>query len=346
MLLRQSKDREADMLVDPRGIRADLEAIDRKEKPDLWVSNQLSYAVTLALHCLGLPFVSFCPPHPLTIPEGGKIYGVPASWPKAIHVDPMDLQALRETAREVEKAFTGEFNRFLKEGCVHAEPVDNAFALTSSLGVLCNYPDFGNDPPHSSKIRRIYLGACVEEQELPERFGELLEKTRQQTPRILMVMGTFLSYRGDVLKACIESAKEQYPESSIFVGAGASADKLKGMGFQDVFIEEFIPQKALLPRMDVVIHHGGNNSFTESLYHGIPMVILPFSSDQFDVAADAERLGIAEVLDPNSLTASSLGRSLKLALSKRGSSILTHWQGHVRGRGPLYGVRELAALGL
>ena len=54
------------------------------------------------------------------------------------------------------------------------------------------------------------------------------------------------------------------------------------------------------------ISHGGFASVTESVCHGVPTLMLPVSSDQLCNAARAVRLGIAELLTWDVLTADSL----------------------------------------
>ncbi|HEY7282694.1 MAG TPA: nucleotide disphospho-sugar-binding domain-containing protein [Actinomycetota bacterium] len=62
--------------------------------------------------------------------------------------------------------------------------------------------------------------------------------------------------------------------------------------------EEFVPQPAILPLADLVVTHGGNNTVTESLHHGKPMVVLPLFWDQYDNAQRVDELGFGVRLDP------------------------------------------------
>ncbi|MGA5104028.1 glycosyltransferase [Streptomyces cellulosae] len=70
--------------------------------------------------------------------------------------------------------------------------------------------------------------------------------------------------------------------------------------------EEYLPQTRILPLVDPVITHGGNNTTTEALHFGKPMILLPLFWDQHDNAQRMAELGYGIRLDPYRFTDAQL----------------------------------------
>ena len=84
-------------------------------------------------------------------------------------------------------------------------------------------------------------------------------------------------------------------------------------------VREFLPQVRLLAASSVAVTHGGNNSVTEALTAGVPLLVLPFSTDPFAGAAAIERTGVGLCLDPNDTTSSDVADAVRHLLGPGGA---------------------------
>ena len=73
---------------------------------------------------------------------------------------------------------------------------------------------------------------------------------------------------------------------------------------------EFLPQTRLLPEVDLVISHGGNNTVTEALHFGKPMIVLPLFWTSTTTPSAFQETGLGLRLAPYEVTPHELNRAV------------------------------------
>jgi MGT family glycosyltransferase len=112
-------------------------------------------------------------------------------------------------------------------------------------------------------------------------------------PLIYLSLGSLGSGDVDLMRSLIGTLADV--PARIVVSKGPQHDQLELA--PNMSGDEFLPQVSLLPHVDLVITHGGNNTVTESLRFGKPMIALPLFWDQYDNAQRLDETGFGIRLD-------------------------------------------------
>jgi len=297
-LRHQAERRRHDLLWKPDNVAKRLGHIVNMIEPDMVVVDQLAFGATAALRGLRIPFLSFLPGHPCQLPVREDLFGYPGHRPPGFAPPPDDLRSLRRLCTLVTMEFTATYNAALTALDPTAIPVDNAFAAGGTLGTIVNYPrEIGT---HAVLLPdATFVGSCVRAQE-PDPFFESLAQESNGRPRAYVSLGSFLSTRTDVLQRIAEALRVIGWDAVI--ASGVNEPESLGSIPEGWIVRRHLPQIAALNACDIVVCHGGNNTVTEALTAGLPVLAAPFSTDQFAGAEDLRRAGLGHAIDPNSAT--------------------------------------------
>jgi UDP:flavonoid glycosyltransferase YjiC (YdhE family) len=290
----QAERRRHDLLWEPQTVAERLRRIVAELAPDVVLVDQLAFSATAALRGLRVPFLSFLPGHPCQLPARGQTFGYPELRPPAFAASAAALRSLRELCSAVSTEFTAAYNASTLALDATVEPLDDAFAAGGTLGTLVNYPrQLG---AHAGRLPHArFLGSCVRSEE-PDTLFERLARERTARPRAYVSLGSFLSARTDVLQRLVQAIRALGWDAVI--ATGATEPQTLGPLSSTWVVAEHLPQVAALDACDVVVCHGGNNTVTEALTAGLPVLAAPFSTDQFAGAEDLRRSGFGDAIDP------------------------------------------------
>ena len=117
---------------------------------------------------------------------------------------------------------------------------------------------------------------------------ETIEKTSSKL--IYISMGTVNNDLMPIYQACISALANTDYQVIMSVGNRISLSAF-GETPKNIMIRPHVDQIAVLQKADVFVSHCGMNSVNESLYYGVPLVMLPQTAEQRGVAERVYQLG-------------------------------------------------------
>ncbi len=234
----------------------------------------------------------------------------------------------RARFNEVIKPIHDDFNDFLASCGEDAYPIGEFFESSPHMNLLL-YPEpvkFDRANP-LDPARFQYLEGCVrkdEDYEVPQF------KAHNDKPLLYVSYGSLGAGDTELLKRMIATIARM--EVRALVNVGDYMDAYDDVP-DNVHIAGWYPQPSVIPQVDGVIHHGGNNSFTECLYFGKPAIIMPYVWDGHDNATRVQETGHGFKVDRYEWTEEEMAARIEAMLNdEEMKARLAATSAHMQGR--------------
>ena len=288
-----------------------LRRIVDEVRPDVVVEDNVVLFPALATS--GAPYVRIVSCNPLEMPGEGippRFSGLPAS-------DPASWGRFREAFERTHKETWETFNAWVvDQGAaplpyLEFMPRDNA----ANIYVYPEEADYVGDRPLDASWHRIDSSVRLTDTEydVPATVGD----RPAGSALIYLSLGSLGGADVELMQRLVDALADS-PHRFV-VSKGPQGDKIRLA--PNMVGEQTVPQTKVIPQVDLVITHGGNNTTTEALHFGKPMILLPLFWDQYDNAQRMDELGLGIRLRTYEFTPEGLNGAVDRLL---GDSDLRH----------------------
>ena len=115
-------------------------------------------------------------------------------------------------------------------------------------------------------------------------------------PLVYFSMGTSFNLDARLHRAVIEGLADIDARILVSTGGGIPLDEL-GTPPANVTVREWVPTRAVLPSVSVMVTHGGATTFHEALGAGVPLLVIPQAVDQPAWGQRVTDLGAGEMIE-------------------------------------------------
>ncbi|CAG2107418.1 unnamed protein product [Medioppia subpectinata] len=278
-----------------------LKALIKRLKPDVIITD---HVITLpSIAGSDIPWIFSYSANPLSLDTGYEdkrlppsILGLPINSDK--HLWEEYRQQLRDARRD---GWLKYRDWLITNGCPLV-PEEFQFWIPSPFANLYMFPeelDYTDVRPLPNTFHRF---DCMKRMANEETF-ELPDKLNNRSGKLIYLsLGSMGSANVPLMKRLIDILAKC--EHKFIVSKGVKHNEYELAA--NMWGERTVPQLKVLPIVDLVITHGGNNTVTESVYFGKPMIVLPLFYDQYDNAMRIDEKGFGVRLNPYECSESQL----------------------------------------
>lgn len=287
----------------------DFLAAAEATNPDLAIVDFTAWGAASAVESLGIPWVCFEPGTPVLNAPGTPPFG-PGLAPMSGPVGRIrDAIVRRMVIGAVEKTYMPAINQLRAQ--YRLDPVANVDELfrKAPLMIVTTAKPFEYEVSDWGP-NVIMVGACAWEPpaENPEWLGVI--------DRPIALVTTSSEFQNDArLVEAAFNALASEPLHIVATVPAGSAASFTPPG--NATVVEYVAHSQVLPKAAVAITHGGMGATQKALSFGIPVCVVPFGRDQFEVARRVEVSKSGTMLPAKKLTPERLHAAVKTAMTMK-----------------------------
>ena len=258
-----------------------LRDILARQAPDVIVEDNVVCFPALMTH--GAPFVRIVSCNPLEVPGPG----IPPAYSGLPAADRSEWAAFRARYDETHRPMWTAFDTWVREQGAPALP-DLQFIHASEHLNMYVYPealDYIAARPLDATWHR--LESSVRTTDAPFELPAQVRDRPSDSALIYLSLGSLGSADVELMRRIVESLGRTRHRFIVSKGPQQAEYDLA----PNMWGAEFLPQTSIVPQVDLVITHGGNNTTTEAMHFGKPMILLPLFWDQYDNAQRVDEQG-------------------------------------------------------
>jgi zeaxanthin glucosyltransferase len=192
-------------------------------------------------------------------------------------------------------------------------PVKHVMETHSELATISQQPAEFDFPRQALPASFHYTGPFLDPEARPEAPFPW-EQLDGRRPLVYASLGTLQNGLPAVFRIIAEACAPLDVQLVMGLGSGLRSEELGNLPGNPLVLS-YVPQLQLLRRAQLMITHAGMNSALECLSYGVPMVAIPITHDQPNIAQRVAWTGTGTVVPLETLTVERLRDAVKGVLA-------------------------------
>jgi MGT family glycosyltransferase len=156
--------------------------------------------------------------------------------------------------------------------------------------------------------RYVFVGSSI----LPrhEATDFPFDRLNTDQPLLYISLGSVAVPQPEFFKLCFDAFAGQPWQVVLSIGKVLDPTML-GPAPDNFLLSPYVPQLDILPRTHIFVTHAGANSVIESMYYGVPMVLIPQQPEQQIHAQRIVEMGLGIMLAKDAMSATTLREAVE-----------------------------------